>query len=98
CRLIYTAVCRFFFFFQAEDGIRDFHVTGVQTLLFRSLRAEARQGHDADCSPALRSAHNSSTRGPTTPAPLPAPFLTGRWGNLYGHRNSAAALRAPAAP
>src|SRR5215475_11599909 len=21
----------FFFFFQAEDGIRDFHVTGVQT-------------------------------------------------------------------
>src|SRR5690606_40462748 len=25
-----------FFFFQAEDGIRDFHVTGVQTLLFRS--------------------------------------------------------------
>src|SRR5690606_39629990 len=26
----------FFFFFQAEDGIRDFHVTGVQTCLFRS--------------------------------------------------------------
>src|SRR5690606_39848476 len=24
------------FFFQAEDGIRDFHVTGVQTCLFRS--------------------------------------------------------------
>src|SRR5690606_33243808 len=24
-------VQRFFFFFQAEDGIRDFHVTGVQT-------------------------------------------------------------------
>src|SRR5690606_40802316 len=24
-------VIRFFFFFQAEDGIRDFHVTGVQT-------------------------------------------------------------------
>src|SRR5437660_2952880 len=23
--------CRFFFFFQAEDGIRDGHVTGVQT-------------------------------------------------------------------
>src|SRR5207253_4170248 len=29
-------VLRFFFFFQAEDGIRDFHVTGVQTCLFRS--------------------------------------------------------------
>src|SRR5690606_40742361 len=27
-----SRVCRlFFFFFQAEDGIRDFHVTGVQT-------------------------------------------------------------------
>src|SRR5690606_40414715 len=25
-----TWIC-FFFFFQAEDGIRDFHVTGVQT-------------------------------------------------------------------
>src|SRR5690606_39664153 len=23
--------CSVFFFFQAEDGIRDFHVTGVQT-------------------------------------------------------------------
>src|SRR5690606_39761150 len=27
------------FFFQAEDGIRDFHVTGVQTVLFRSRAA-----------------------------------------------------------
>src|SRR5579883_3421502 len=25
-----------FFFFQAEDGIRDFHVTGVQTCALRS--------------------------------------------------------------
>src|SRR5690606_40198792 len=24
-------ICILFFFFQAEDGIRDFHVTGVQT-------------------------------------------------------------------
>src|SRR5690606_39512455 len=24
-------LCLSFFFFQAEDGIRDFHVTGVQT-------------------------------------------------------------------
>src|SRR3989454_1238522 len=28
-----------FFFFQAEDGIRDYKVTGVQTWLFRSCRA-----------------------------------------------------------
>src|SRR2546421_12294081 len=30
-----------FFFFQAEDGIRDLIVTGVQTLLFRSRRGRA---------------------------------------------------------
>src|SRR5687767_9104692 len=29
-----------FFFFQAEDGIRDKLVTGVQTLLFRSARVD----------------------------------------------------------
>src|SRR5690606_15314179 len=29
------------FFFQAEDGIRGFHVTGVQTVLFRSIRDTA---------------------------------------------------------
>src|SRR5690606_9895016 len=29
CRL--DSINFFFFFFQAEDGIRDFHVTGVQT-------------------------------------------------------------------
>src|SRR5207302_7581634 len=39
------SVLFFFFFFQAEDGIRDFHVTGVQTcalpILFR-LRPDDR--------------------------------------------------------
>src|SRR5215475_15456315 len=32
--LVFRDVCKaekIFFFFQAEDGIRDFHVTGVQT-------------------------------------------------------------------
>src|SRR5690606_40987738 len=29
--LLFVAVLSLFFFFQAEDGIRDFHVTGVQT-------------------------------------------------------------------
>ena len=28
---VYHVVCVFFFFFQAEDGIRDWSVTGVQT-------------------------------------------------------------------
>src|SRR5690606_40936352 len=30
CSIMNHSIC-FFFFFQAEDGIRDFHVTGVQT-------------------------------------------------------------------
>src|SRR5207302_4024084 len=30
-RYFFSSVFLFFFFFQAEDGIRDFHVTGVQT-------------------------------------------------------------------
>src|SRR5687767_15940608 len=38
----------FFFFFQAEDGIRDKLVTGVQTCLFRSTieYAHARDTHN----------------------------------------------------
>src|SRR5690606_29511710 len=32
---VYGVLC--YFFFQAEDGIRDFHVTGVQTVLFRLM-------------------------------------------------------------
>src|SRR2546425_6252134 len=33
----------FFFFFQAEDGIRDKLVTGFRRVLFRSLEAERRR-------------------------------------------------------
>src|SRR5690606_39695020 len=35
------SVCSFYFFFQAEDGIRDFHVTGVQTCALPSRRSGA---------------------------------------------------------
>src|SRR5690606_40131800 len=35
--------CCVFFFFQAEDGIRDFHVTGVQTCALPILLEEQRQ-------------------------------------------------------
>src|SRR5690606_39958870 len=35
------AVLSFFFFFQAEDGIRDFHVTGVQTCALPISRCRA---------------------------------------------------------
>src|SRR5690606_40887084 len=43
----------FFFFFQAEDGIRDFHVTGVQTCALpicaaRLRRRDAGQRRDHD--------------------------------------------------
>src|SRR5437660_7234594 len=31
CLALHRLLCSFFFFFQAEDGIRDGHVTGVQT-------------------------------------------------------------------
>src|SRR5215467_7775035 len=35
------AVFRIFFFFQAEDGIRDYKVTGVQTCALPILRSYA---------------------------------------------------------
>src|SRR5437870_12568288 len=38
----------FFFFFQAEDGIRDGHVTGVRRVLFRSWEI-ARQSEVREC-------------------------------------------------
>src|SRR5690606_40703380 len=34
-----------FFFFQAEDGIRDFHVTGVQTCALPILQQQDRRGY-----------------------------------------------------
>src|SRR5262249_59521903 len=37
------------FFFQAEDGIRDWSVTGVQTCAFRSSRAEGRPARLPEC-------------------------------------------------
>src|SRR5207253_6008955 len=36
-----------FFFFQAEDGIRDGHVTGVQTCALPILAMDARYGNQA---------------------------------------------------
>src|SRR5438874_3580520 len=43
--MMYESVFRFsYFFFQAEDGIRDLYVTGVQRVLFRSERGPANGG------------------------------------------------------
>src|SRR5690606_39872585 len=36
--------CSVFFFFQAEDGIRDFHVTGVQTCALPILFLDGNTG------------------------------------------------------
>src|SRR5688572_31740184 len=35
--IVSSYIILFFFFFQAEDGIRDLTVTGVQRVLFRSF-------------------------------------------------------------
>src|SRR5690606_40809563 len=39
----------FFFFFQAEDGIRDFHVTGVQTCALPIFQEEGFIYHSEVC-------------------------------------------------
>src|SRR5262249_60112039 len=42
CSLLHSSVLLFFFFFQAEDGIRDWSVTGVQTCALPILLGCAR--------------------------------------------------------
>src|SRR2546430_5946525 len=43
----YYDECLYFFFFQAEDGIRDLTVTGVQTCALPICRQEAEPRHGA---------------------------------------------------
>src|SRR5690606_40144401 len=43
-----TCMCFYFFFFQAEDGIRDFHVTGVQTCALPIYKAYTNGQYDPD--------------------------------------------------
>src|SRR5690349_24307782 len=49
-------LCSFFFFFQAEDGIRDLYVTGVQTcaLPICAGRQDLEQGADRKHPPPAR--------------------------------------------
>src|SRR5207244_10600604 len=42
-----------FFFFQAEDGIRDDLVTGVQTCALPIYRVDARRSDEGDASPSV---------------------------------------------
>src|SRR5438876_10924458 len=51
------------FFFQAEDGIRDGRVTGVQTCAFRSLRADHRSAGATVISPKFTTIGASRNKG-----------------------------------
>src|SRR5690606_21518061 len=46
-----------FFFFQAEDGIRDFHVTGVQTCALPIFLHQVGKANEIDAVAALNSLH-----------------------------------------
>src|SRR5690606_40783516 len=56
------------FFFQAEDGIRDFHVTGVQTCALPIYASHRPQG-----SPAARSGHNNPAANTNAAVVFPTP-------------------------
>src|SRR6266700_6991355 len=57
----------FFFFFQAEDGIRDFHVTGVQTcalpILLLGCRATPHRLRNSISTPMRRSEERRVGKG-----------------------------------
>src|SRR5690606_39489765 len=64
----------FFFFFQAEDGIRDFHVTGVQTCALPISALRFNQLARAACSrSSLPLSEPSMT---TSPASITAPPIS----------------------
>src|SRR5690606_40667635 len=59
------------FFFQAEDGIRDFHVTGVQTCALPISSAPvARNGRRQRCSSRSAGSCRSSSYGRFRSAPV----------------------------
>src|SRR5690606_39807688 len=84
-----------FFFFQAEDGIRDFHVTGVQTcalpiLATLSTSSQWKSSHavrTASTSASSTAAYGSSTTSMPSMGPGPdgsyprtiAPRAASRW-------------------
>src|SRR5690606_40528670 len=59
------ALARFAFFFQAEDGIRDFHVTGVQTCALPISNSKPRAlSSSASCSQASALRLDTTTLAP----------------------------------
>src|SRR5258706_12503525 len=77
-----TPVITFFFFFQAEDGIRDWSVTGVQTcalpIYTRSFSASLHRGFERRCA-ALK-----WTRRVTTHLGIPKATRPGDAGGGHG--------------
>src|SRR3989454_9131226 len=62
----------YFFFFQAEDGIRDYKVTGVQTCALPiSPHRAGRNGDLAPCARAVAPARAHARRGAPLPSPQP---------------------------
>src|SRR5690606_40680693 len=82
----------FFFFFQAEDGIRDFHVTGVQTCALPISRRAGRDRGSRDRS-GLHADYVSGCA--VSPGPEAALGLAHRhrargWNDLCEHRDQRA--------
>src|SRR5256885_13270197 len=84
----------YFFFFQAEDGIRDYKVTGVQTCALPILDGRTRTISKASAlrtETTARPEPNSSTPVPNGPRPPASPS----WANpLMTDGSSAATLSA----
>src|SRR5690554_7056314 len=72
----------FFFFFQAEDGIRDADVTEFRRVLFRSFtgrrcRSPGFAGHRAPAAPPARRWCPRRTPGRSVPSPAATPAAFG---------------------
>src|SRR2546426_9786135 len=52
----------FFFFFQAEDGIRDYKVTGVQTCALPICQTQLRARRSKKCRPSSRAGQVDHSR------------------------------------
>src|SRR6266567_8145596 len=77
-RLKYGYEIFFFFFFQAEDGIRYLTVTGVQTC--------ALPISDGSCAPTSRSVTRAVTAGSRSPRPRSEERRVGKSVDLGGRR------------
>src|SRR5215469_9871101 len=94
----------FFFFFQAEDGIRDLYVTGVQTCALPIFAADAPAGPDRLCGCSLLR-HNAEALGagiavdaPVQPRRREAPALDAKPAHSAASSSSAISATAGRGP